>query len=282
MNFDLDDDQRDLAAAARDFLAGAASPDRARKVLDGAPAEEVGPGRDGLGEQRVRRHHGSRGRGWRGRHAARPRRGRRAGRPRAGRPVARVLRPGRRPAGRPAGSPRRARRRRPPGGRRRRPPGRRWTPSAPTPSSSCAGRTSSWRAGRRVTAGEPIDPTRGLAPVDLAAGEVLLPGARDRWDRARQVARVVLAAEGLGAAGRRRRARASRTRRNGPPSAARSAPTRPSSTRWSTPTSRVEQLRSLVWWAAWAADDAPGRAAAGLGRREGGRRGRPWSRPPRP
>src|SRR5262245_12395599 len=44
MYFDLDDEQRDLAAAARDFLGSSASPGAARAALEGS-AEETPPGR---------------------------------------------------------------------------------------------------------------------------------------------------------------------------------------------------------------------------------------------
>ncbi len=42
MNFDLDPDQRDAAAGARDFYRGSASPSAARAALEGGA---VAPGR---------------------------------------------------------------------------------------------------------------------------------------------------------------------------------------------------------------------------------------------
>ncbi|WP_324276390.1 acyl-CoA dehydrogenase family protein [Blastococcus brunescens] len=47
MNFDLDDDQRDIAAGARDFFRGSASPAAARAGLEGGRLE---PGRKALAD----------------------------------------------------------------------------------------------------------------------------------------------------------------------------------------------------------------------------------------
>ncbi|MBB3085536.1 acyl-CoA dehydrogenase family protein [Geodermatophilus sabuli] len=108
----------------------------------------------------------------------------------------------------------------------------------------------------RVSPGEPIDATRGLGFVELTSSEVVCRDARERWERARQVACVVLAAEGLGAADRVvelgiEHARSRET--FGRPIGAYQAVKHRLVDDWVA----VNQLRSLVWWAAWAADHAP-------------------------
>ncbi|QHE70814.1 acyl-CoA dehydrogenase family protein [Rhodococcus sp. WAY2] len=107
-----------------------------------------------------------------------------------------------------------------------------------------------------VTPGEPIDATRGLGDVDLTSSEIIRPDARDRWARAKQVACVVLAAEGLGAADRvvelgveHAKVRKAFGREIGGFQAVKH--------RLVDDWIAVNQLRSLVWWAAWAADNAP-------------------------
>jgi len=254
MNFDLDDDQRDLASAAGDFLASAASPARARKVLDGAPAEEVGPGRDGWvssGFATVTVPEAAGGGG--GTLVDLAVVAEQAGRVLAGPSLVSYARAAVLLA------------------------------DLPEPLAALAGgalRVAVVDDPRAVldalgadtflllrgddlvlasgtaTPATPIDPTRGLAPVDLGTGEVVLPGARDRWDRARQVARVILAAEDLGAAARAvelgvayAKERTAFGRAIGSYQAVKHALV--------DAYVRVEQLRSLVWWAAWAADDAP-------------------------
>ena len=102
----------------------------------------------------------------------------------------------------------------------------------------------------------PIDPTRGLGRVRVGDGEpVTIEGvsAGDRWIRAERVARVVLAAEGLGAAARSvelgveyAKQRQAFGRAIGSYQAVKHALV--------DAYVAVEQLRSLVWWAAWAAD----------------------------
>ena len=59
VNFDLDDDQRDAAAGAREFFAGRTSPGAARAALEGAARRA---GTQGAGRHRVPRHHRARGR----------------------------------------------------------------------------------------------------------------------------------------------------------------------------------------------------------------------------
>jgi alkylation response protein AidB-like acyl-CoA dehydrogenase len=259
MNFDLDDAQRDLAAAARDFLAAAASPDRARKVLDGAPAEEVGPGRDGWassGFAAITVPEAAGGGGGTLLDLAVV--AEQAGRVLAGPSLVSYARAAvlladlpERLAGLAGGTLRVA------------------VVDDPRAVLDAVGadtflllRGEDLVLARGTAAAHqgmkraPIDPTRGLAPVDLGAGEVVLPGVRDRWDRARQVARVVLAAEDLGAAAvavelavAYAKERTTFGRAIGSYQAVKHALV--------DAYVRVEQLRSLVWWAAWAADDAP-------------------------
>jgi alkylation response protein AidB-like acyl-CoA dehydrogenase len=107
-----------------------------------------------------------------------------------------------------------------------------------------------------VTTGEPMDGTRGLGSVRLTSRQVLAEDAGARWARARDTALVVLAAEDLGAAGRAvqlgveyAKARTAFGRQIGSYQAVKHALV----DAWV----GVEQLRSLVWWAAWAADAAP-------------------------
>jgi len=254
MNFDLDDDQRDLAAAARDFLAGVAGPDLARKVLDGAPAEEIGPGRDGWvssGFAAITVPEAAGGGG--GTLVDLAVVAEAAGRVLAGPSLASYARAAvlladlpEQLAGLAGGGLRVA------------------VVDDPRAVLDALGADTFLvlrgedvvlAPGTARTA-TPIDPTRGLAPVDLEAGDVVLPGARDRWDRARQVARVVLAAEDLGAAARAvelgvayAKERTAFGRAIGSYQAVKHALV--------DAYVRVEQLRSLVWWAAWAADEAP-------------------------
>ncbi len=107
-----------------------------------------------------------------------------------------------------------------------------------------------------VTPGRPMDATRGLARVRLTSSRVLRADARELWQRARQVAAVVLAAEDLGAADRAvqlgvayAQEREAFGRRIGSYQAVKHMLV----DAWV----GVDQLRSLVWWAAWAADSAP-------------------------
>jgi len=107
-----------------------------------------------------------------------------------------------------------------------------------------------------VTVGAPIDPTRGLGQVELGVAVELASDARLRWERAERVAQVILAAEGLGAAERAveigvayAKERQAFGRAIGSYQAVKHALVEAFV--------GVEQLRSLVWWAAWAADEAP-------------------------
>jgi alkylation response protein AidB-like acyl-CoA dehydrogenase len=262
MNFDLDDAQRDLAAAAGDFLAAAASPALARKVLDGAPAEEIGPGRDGWassGFAAITVPEAAGGGGGTLLDLAVV--AEQAGRVLAGPSLVSYARAAvlladapERLAGLAGGTLRVA------------------VVDDDRAVLDAAGAdtflvlrgedvvlapgTATHQSGRHA----PIDPTRGLAPVDLAAGEaageVVAAGARARWERAWRVGRVVLAAEDLGAAARAvelgvayAKERTAFGRAIGSYQAVKHALV--------DAYVRVEQLRSLVWWAAWAADAAP-------------------------
>ncbi|WP_346622146.1 acyl-CoA dehydrogenase family protein [Blastococcus montanus] len=107
-----------------------------------------------------------------------------------------------------------------------------------------------------VVPGRPLDATRGLASVRLTSRRVLAPDAQELWARARQVAAVVLAAEDLGGADRAvelgiayAQEREAFGRRIGSYQAVKHMLV----DAWA----GVDQLRSLVWWAAWAADCAP-------------------------
>ena len=107
-----------------------------------------------------------------------------------------------------------------------------------------------------VEPGRPLDATRGLARVRLTDRRVLRADAADLWARARQVAAVVLAAEDLGAADRAVQlgvAYAKEREAFGRPIGSYQAVKHLLVDAWV----GVDQLRSLVWWAAWAADAAP-------------------------
>jgi alkylation response protein AidB-like acyl-CoA dehydrogenase len=107
-----------------------------------------------------------------------------------------------------------------------------------------------------ATPGKPIDATRGLASVRLTSRRVLAEDAAALWARARQVGAVVMAAEDLGAADRAVQlgvAYAKERQAFGRPIGSYQAVKHMLVDAWV----GVDQLRSLVWWAAWAADAAP-------------------------
>ena len=107
-----------------------------------------------------------------------------------------------------------------------------------------------------ATAGQPMDATRGLASVRLTDRRVLAEDAGELWARARQVAAVVLAAEDLGAADRAVAlgvAYAKERQAFGRAIGSYQSVKHMLVDAWV----GVDQLRSLVWWAAWAADAAP-------------------------
>ncbi|SFP86804.1 Acyl-CoA dehydrogenase [Geodermatophilus dictyosporus] len=111
-----------------------------------------------------------------------------------------------------------------------------------------------------VVPGRPLDATRGLASVRLTTRRVLAEDAGERWARARAVGAVVLAAEDLGAADRAVQlgvAYAKEREAFGRLIGSYQAVKHMLVDAWV----GVEQLRSLVWWAAWAADAAPADAA---------------------
>ena len=107
-----------------------------------------------------------------------------------------------------------------------------------------------------ATPGHPLDATRGLASVRLTSQRVLAEDATELWDRARRVAAVVLAAEDLGAADAAvqmavgyAQQREAFGRRIGSYQSVKHMLV----DAWV----GVDQLRSLVWWGAWAADAGP-------------------------
>ncbi|MFC4857786.1 acyl-CoA dehydrogenase family protein [Actinophytocola glycyrrhizae] len=107
-----------------------------------------------------------------------------------------------------------------------------------------------------VTVREPIDPTRGLGDVTVGEIEELVPDASELWLLGERVGRTILAAEGLGAASRvlelgveYAKQRHAFGRAIGSYQAVKHLLV--------DTYVEVEQLRSLVWWAAWAADHAP-------------------------
>jgi alkylation response protein AidB-like acyl-CoA dehydrogenase len=102
----------------------------------------------------------------------------------------------------------------------------------------------------------PMDATRGLANVRLTSRRVLAEDAGDLWTRARLAGAVVMAAEDLGAADRAvalgvayAQEREAFGRRIGSYQSVKHMLV----DAWV----GAETLRSLVWWAAWAADAAP-------------------------
>jgi alkylation response protein AidB-like acyl-CoA dehydrogenase len=107
-----------------------------------------------------------------------------------------------------------------------------------------------------VTERAPIDATRGLADVTLDDGaEVVVDDAVARWERALHVGQVVLAAEGLGTASRALEIAVDYAKQ-------RMAFGRPIGSYQAIKHALVdafvgvEQLRSLVWWAAWTAEES--------------------------
>ncbi|KQW47667.1 acyl-CoA dehydrogenase [Nocardioides sp. Root1257] len=253
MNFDLDDEQRDLAAAARDFLSGAAAPGDARAALDdGAP---VRPGRAALVESgfatiTVPEDAGGGG----GSVLDLAVVAEQAGRVLAGPSLVTYARAavlfagdGDRLAALADGSLSLA-----------------VVDGGPTLDAAGAERFLALRgddvvlAAGRATVRDAIDPTRGLGNVELDTNDlqVVAADARSRWQHAERVGRVVLAAEGLGAASRALEIGVEYAQQ-------RLAFGRAIGSYQAVKHSlvdvyvQVEQLRSLVWWAAWAADQAP-------------------------
>jgi alkylation response protein AidB-like acyl-CoA dehydrogenase len=107
-----------------------------------------------------------------------------------------------------------------------------------------------------VVPGRPLDATRGLASVRLTSRRVLVEDAAQLWARARHVGAVVMAAEDLGGADRCVQlgvAYAQQREAFGRAIGSYQAIKHLLVDAWA----GVEQLRSLVWWAAWAADSAP-------------------------
>jgi len=254
MNFDLDDEQRDLAAAAADFLAGV-GPAQARAALDSGSQEPLAPGRDGwirsgFAVITVPEPCGGGGGSLLDLAVVAEQAGRVLASPSlVGYARAAVLLADdeKRLAALASGELRPAV----------------VDDVGAVPDALDAGAFLTLRGGDLVLAGgsaarrDPIDPTRGVADVTLdGEGEVLVPDAAARWERALQVGRVVLAAEGLGAAARAvelgvayARERVAFGRTIGSYQAVKH--------QLVDAYVLVEELRSLVWWAAWAADHSP-------------------------
>jgi alkylation response protein AidB-like acyl-CoA dehydrogenase len=250
MNFDLDDEQRDLAAAARDFLTDSASPADARAALD--EGADVAPGRAALlksGFATITVPEDAGGGGGSVLDLAVV--AEQAGRVLAGPSLvtyarAAVLLAGDdRLAALADGSLALA-----------------VVDDGPVLDAAGADTFLARRGddvvvgGGTVTARAAIDPTRGLAEVTLGDVEVVAADAAARWQHAERVGRVVLAAEGLGTASRAleigveyAQQRQAFGRAIGSYQAIKHALV--------DVYVQVEQLRSLVWWAAWAADQAP-------------------------
>ena len=255
MNFDLDTDQRDAAAGAREFFTGQASPADARRALDGAPLQ---PGRTALADVgflgiTVPEECGGAGAGEVDLAVVAEQAGAVLAGPSlvtAGRAAVLLAGPPELLAALAEGPRAFAVLDGPPGG------------SAPSIDAADADLLLALDGDALVvgegeaTAGTPMDATRGLASVRLTSRRVLAADAGPLWTRARQVAGVVLAAEDLGAAARAvemgigyARERQAFGRAIGSYQAVKHALV----DSWV----GVEQLRSLVWWAAWAADRAP-------------------------
>jgi len=109
-----------------------------------------------------------------------------------------------------------------------------------------------------VEARAPKDPTRGLGRVTPGEGEAVRCDIEvpQRWEHALRVGRVVLAAEGLGAASRALETAVAYAKE-------RHAFGRAIGSYQAIKHSlvdayvEIENLRSLVWWSAWAADQSP-------------------------
>ncbi len=252
MNFDLDDDQREFAAAARDFFSEQASPADARNSLDaGAPAA---PGRKvvaGVGFYGITVPESAGGAGRSVLDLAVV--AEQAGRVLAGPSMVSAARAAVLLAGDDA---------------------RLVTladgsvgyavvdGSAPVLDAATADRFLARSGDDLVVAegtvaiGDPIDPTRGLGTVTLGETQLIASGIVARWEHAERVGQVVLAAEDLGTAARAvelavayAKERAAFGRYIGSYQAVKHMLV--------DAYVGVEQLRSLVWWAAWTADEKP-------------------------
>jgi alkylation response protein AidB-like acyl-CoA dehydrogenase len=119
-----------------------------------------------------------------------------------------------------------------------------------------SGLTLAPRSEVELTEQPPMDPTRGLARVRLTGGEELGPPAAGEVERARHVAEVVLAAEDLGTSARCLDMAVDYAKQRvafGRPIGSFQAIKHMCVDMFA----QVEQLRSLVWYAAWSADHDP-------------------------
>ncbi len=252
MNFDLDDDQREFAAAARDFFSEQASPSDARRALDEGTAAT--PGRKALADIgfygiTIPESAGGAGQSVLDLAVVAEQGGRVLAGPSlvtAARVAVLLAGDDTRLAGLADGSVGYAV----------------VDGSAPVLDAATANRFLA-RSGDdlvlaegTVAVGDPIDPTRGLGTVTLGETEVIGHDVGARWEHAERVARVVLAAEDLGAAARAvemavayAKERAAFGRFIGSYQAIKHLLV--------DAYVGVEQLRSLVWWAAWTAEESP-------------------------
>ncbi|MDQ2723743.1 MAG: acyl-CoA/acyl-ACP dehydrogenase [Actinomycetota bacterium] len=252
MNFDLDDDQREFAAAARDFFSEQASPADARRMLDGSTP--VAPGRRAIADVgfygiTVPESAGGAGRNVLDLAVVAEQAGRvLAGPSMVSTARAAVLLAGddERLASLADGSVGYA------------------VLDGSAPVLDAAGADSFLArsgddlvvADGTVAIGDPIDPTRGLGTVTLGETQVIGSDVAARWEHAERVGRVILAAEDLGTAARAvelavayAKERAAFGRFIGSYQAIKHMLV--------DAYVGVEQLRSLVWWAAWTADENP-------------------------
>ncbi len=252
MNFDLDDDQREFAAAARDFFSEQASPSDARRALDEGTAAT--PGRKALADIgfygiTIPESAGGAGQSVLDLAVVAEQGGRVLAGPSlvtAARVAVLLAGDDTRLAGLADGSVGYAV----------------VDGSAPVLDAATANRFLA-RSGDdlvlaegTVAVGDPIDPTRGLGTVTLGETEVIGHDVGARWEHAERVARVILAAEDLGAAARAvemavayAKERAAFGRFIGSYQAIKHLLV--------DAYVGVEQLRSLVWWAAWTAEESP-------------------------
>ena len=252
MNFDLDDDQREFAAAARDFFSEQASPSDARRALDEGTAAT--PGRKALADigfygSTIPESAGGAGQSVLDLAVVAEQGGRVLAGPSlvtAARVAVLLAGDDTRLAGLADGSVGYAV----------------VDGSAPVLDAATANRFLA-RSGDdlvlaegTVAVGDPIDPTRGLGTVTLGETEVIGHDVGARWEHAERVARVILAAEDLGAAARAvemavayAKERAAFGRFIGSYQAIKHLLV--------DAYVGVEQLRSLVWWAAWTAEESP-------------------------
>lgn len=107
---------------------------------------------------------------------------------------------------------------------------------------------------------DPIDASRSIGRVCLVGPRVLIENADPLWDRARDIACIVMAAEDLGTATQalERALEYAKTRQAFDRFVGSFAPIKH---RLVNVWADLDQVRSLVWWAAWSADSDPAHLA---------------------